>query len=324
MVDTLLVALASRTVDILGPLSVLLAIIAIVQTYRAHKFACRVAEVEGVFEKPGVSISLFNDPMIERIIWAIPFPGDGFVEVPLVYNIANKRKKSSIKNIELIIRMTKDLHGGDLADYDLEAVDSLKDIKSKFVDVTKYVHKFLMSIDSLSPNQTMDYEDKFIFREGTTKEWSTIAKDKNDIEFKIQGEVDLAYAIDLILMAEDIEPIRRHFSHEVIDTSRISLEDYFRTRTEHIQENTGYNKMHLIKRIYCFKKHLTKKNINFILFCCKSSNLEKVGDDPLYKVTKFHMTYGTKFINGYAIPAEGIYPRPIKKIFGLEFFVPWL
>jgi hypothetical protein len=77
--------------------------------------------------------------------------------------------------------------------------------------------------------------------------------------------------------------------------------------------------MNLLKRIY-----LTNENRIFILICCKSSALEKVGSDPLYKLNKFYVTYGTKFINGYAIPAKKIYPRPIKRIFGHEIFVPWL
>ena len=262
--------------------------------------------------------------MIQDIIWAIPFPSDGFVEVPLVYNITNNRSKSAISNIELFIRMTNDLHGGSSPDYDINVIDSLKDIKSKFVDVTKYVHKFLMSIESLSPKQSMNYEDNVLFKGGNSAECTTIAEDKNGINFKISFEVELAYAIDLILMANDIEPIRREFRHIVIDTSKISLEDYFKKWTGNIQKQTKYNKMNLLKRIYLCNKHLNEKNRNFILVCCKLSDIERVGEDPLYKVTKFHTTYGTKFINGYAIPAEGIYPRPIKRILGFEFFAPWL
>jgi len=305
-------------VDALGLIAVILAIVAIIQSYRASKFSRRLADIEGVFEKPGVSVSLFNDPKIEDIIWAIPFPGDGFVEVPLKYEIANNRKKSSIKDIEIIIRMTKDLHGGDISEFDFKT-DSLKEVKSKFVDATNYVHKFLMSFDSLSPKQTIAYEDKVLFREGTSKECSTIAEDKNGIKLKIEYEVDFAYAIDLILMADDIEPIRRQFSHIVIDTSKVSLDDYFQKRTKSMQAQSKYNEMNLFKRIY-----LTNEHKNFILIYCKSFALEKVGSDPLYKLNKFYVTYGTKFINGYAIPAKKIYPRPIRRIFGYEFFVPWL
>ena len=53
-------------VNLLGVLSFILAIVAIVQTYRADKFARKIAKNEGVFEKPGISLSLFNYQMIEE------------------------------------------------------------------------------------------------------------------------------------------------------------------------------------------------------------------------------------------------------------------
>lgn len=316
--------IAFSKIDPLGILSIILGLVAIVQTYRANKFARKIAENEGAFEKPGLSISLFNDHAIEEIIWAIPFPEDGVVQVPLVYGIANNRSKSAIRNIELIIRMTNELHGGNSPDYDVNVIDSLKEVKSRFVDVTKYVHNFLMSIESLSPKQTMNYEDQVLFRGGTSAKSTITVKDKNDIPFEISFEVELAYAIDLILMADDIEPIRKQFRHKVVNTSKISLEDYFQKWTQNAQKQMGYNKMNLLKRIYLYNKHLNEKNRNFILVCCESPNLERIGEEPLYSLTKFHTTYGTEFINGYAIPAKGIYPKPIQRIFGFEFFLPWL
>lgn len=53
--------------SLLALIATILAIIAIYQTHRANKFAHRVAEAEGVFEKPKLLISLLGDPTIEDI-----------------------------------------------------------------------------------------------------------------------------------------------------------------------------------------------------------------------------------------------------------------
>ena len=220
---------------VIAIIAAIASVIAVVQTHRANKFAQRVAEAEGVFGKPEIHINLFNNPKIEKMIWAIPFPGDGFVMVPLKYNIVNDGEKSSNK-MELYIRMPKELHGSEFADCNIE-FNCLKEIKSKFVNVNDYMHTFILSIDSLLPKQAIDLNDAIFLGRETSFRDELIAKSKDNLSLKIGYKVNYAYAIDLVLMADNIKPISKKISISVIDISKISLKRYYQIENKLIRRS---------------------------------------------------------------------------------------
>jgi hypothetical protein len=85
---------------IFGLLTIILAIIAIYQTHRAHQLELSVVKAEGIFEKPEILLSLYGNSQIEEVIWALPIPKDAVVEVPLKYQIRNVGGGDQLKSLK--------------------------------------------------------------------------------------------------------------------------------------------------------------------------------------------------------------------------------
>lgn len=212
------------------------------------------------------------------------------------------------------------IFGGSDAEFKID-FDLLKDIKHKLVDVTKYVHLLILTIDSLLPGQGINFEDRILLRWETSIESEANAISKDNFNVKIPFKVDYSYAVDLVLMANDIRPITKKVRLRAIDISKNSMESYFQERNKHIQEkNNRSNLPNLLQ----YLRRRNKQPTMFKVFCCKPSDLKKIGDNPIYRVTHFYETEGIQFINGYAIPAAGIWPpKSVKSILGHRFIVPW-
>ena len=59
----------------------IIALIAVLIAYKEHRFARNMAEVEGKFKKPEISIS-YENRKIEDVIWSFPIPREATIDTP--------------------------------------------------------------------------------------------------------------------------------------------------------------------------------------------------------------------------------------------------
>lgn len=293
--------------SIIEIISMLIALISAIIAYREYKFARNAAESEGTFKKPEISIS-YENRNIDNVFWAFPIPREGNIEFPLRYYIKNNGEKSA-NNIELFIRIPKDLFSSELEEEDRKfELDDLKNVKYKWMnDENDYTNVLVVFIKQILPKQEIMLAHYINIKEATSFESNCIAKSKDNTNFRVKINCEYGYQITLTLYQDNAEPISRSVCLSIIDTSENSVKQYFDTINDRIKKE--YNKSNYLGRMSYYLDRMREGfgANKFILLECEPKDLLKDEKFPIYRVRSFDGCEGFHDPKGFVIPTLGIW-----------------
>lgn len=295
---------------IFGIVATLLTIITIIQTFRANKFAKKSAVAQRVFQKPNLQIEVYGSSDIEDFIIALPLGDQKLIEMPLKYTLLNSGKVSA-KEIEIYVRMSKDLRYGGHGELVVQG-GSEKDMKVAVASETENLKTIVTTLKSLHPDQSLPISDVITITSSTIiKESVSIetADRKGSLEYKLE----FVYAIDILISQADQPPITKRISLSIIDTSERPAKDYF---DEYNQESSKeyqseLAKLSLVSRLKQGWNRADKIKKIKLLIIDQSSYQENEIFPAVFtlKVGSMKMCEGVKHAQGYFIPAINVLGR---------------
>jgi hypothetical protein len=222
---------------ILGAISVMLALVAIVQTYRINKFNTRAAHFKGTFKKPNIDFRIFSSPLsgtdaIDHFILACHLPKGTALVFPLVTTVINLGDKSA-KDVKLLLRYPKRLRGGGMVD---EIKYSGPDfIKSDILEDSNY-QTTLITIGSLAPKQPIGVEDPIMITESSLIESSVSVTTSDKKTVSMSYRLTYFNLIDFTVYQEDEEPLSGRIKLLVINTAERPLQETLKIINEDYQK----------------------------------------------------------------------------------------
>jgi len=285
-------------------ISMIIALIAVLIAYKEHRFARNMAEVEGKFKKPEISIS-YENRKIEDVIWSFPIPREATIELPLRFQIKNNGEKSAT-NMELFIRLPKELLNNELYEEN-KILNEADGIKYRWMDENNYAKVLIVSIKQILPKQELNIIHYVNIKEATSFESNCITKSRDNVNLNVKINCEYAYWIALVLYQDNSEPISRSVVLSIIDTSENSIKNYFNEINSAIKKE--YDTLKYSERIsyYLDRMRGRHEEKEILLFGCKEKDLVKDENLPIYRVKHFTGCAVYKSPKGFVIPALEIW-----------------
>jgi hypothetical protein len=287
-------------------LPILFGLIATIQSIRASRFARALAIAQGAFQKPELTLSLFNIETTQRFYLGLPIPPDGVVELPMRYTIANSGQKSC-RRAELFLRMSKDLHYGGHGRAEFRGF-SIKNTKFELISEQENIHTFCIFVDSILPKQTIVLTDAASIRNSTSGQSVVTLPTKDGTLINLTYNFEYSYVISAALMLDDSEPLTRRFELIVFDTSKRSVQDYFLERARERRDARSKLKRSFFVRLKYRLTHLREspKLTSIGVLFCDTSDLQKDQNLPIHRITQLNSYGGIEDEQGYFIPGLDI------------------
>lgn len=210
---------------IIGAIGIVISVFAFLQSRRSNKFTRNVAENQGVFKKPDLSISLFDMPDEDDFILALPLIPNLIVEMDLEYNIVNSGDASA-KDVEVYIdNKSKDLRYHD--NLQLTASGTAKEFKMVVDKDEEHTQSLIGSIQSLHPSQRLTIRDKITVKSPTFGKMKIPVTTKTGRTGSFELRYVFAYLFDFSIKYLDHPTIRRKIKLSIINTYPSSIKDFF-------------------------------------------------------------------------------------------------
>ena len=300
LADLLSLGLAAAS-GIIGLLGIVLAFF---QARRANALARKIAEVQRATESPELSMAWpFGDEQT-IYVFACAFPPQGFVRLPNYWQIANHGKRSA-RNVELIARMPAPLClVGEESSVAFEA--NSRRLDARILSRGKMV-TFSIGSQLVDPATSISVKNELVIPSKSSIETTVTATTADGVNVSLNTKVDFAYSIELVLLAEDREPLVSTFRFSVIDLNTMSIESFFEKENTRLAlaNRKRLDALKWWQRIGASRGNTSKVRILHI-------PETEVDPDTLLAPGSITVSEGAKLDDGYFVPAQGIYPDSLR------------
>lgn len=282
---------------IFAAIGVALAALAIIQSWRANRSNRKAIEAQGVFKKPIIRISLFQNSDTSEFIIAAPLGRGRIIELPLRWEIENTGERSA-RELEVLIRSSKELwYGGDPSQWIVTS--SIPKLQAQLVAAGETLSTVVATLSSLHPNQTC------VLTTTSSLRSSTFAKNTVDVETKdgivsVQYSFEFSYTLDLVVSQADAPPITRRFRLGVVDTSEQTVADFLRAQNAiHSKAESGSKIVRKFRLIEMLRDRLESD---------PNAPIDRLRSGATVTVSE-----GVRLSDGFVVPALGVYIDPQKR-----------
>lgn len=295
--------------EVIGIISVALAIIVIIQAHRNHKFSKLVAAHQGVFRKPNLLVRIYGQKFLpDYFIFACNIHSKRTIFMPLLIGLHNIGNKSAEK-VVIHIHSPKRLKGGVKAEG--LKIKAPKTVSYDVLEENNFI-RTITEIGTIHPKQRCEIHDFFSIKEKTFLDFSVDAVSKNGTKMRTDIRVEYCNLIEYVIYFDDLEPIFGLIKILIIDTSEQSLKEFISLRNQRKKEKYREEIGNYIKQIFHFLKlkYIGKKTIQkFQLLRYDESKIIRHSDVPVDEVPidAIRICDGFEDIQGcLCIPALGI------------------
>ena len=241
-------------------ITTILAIIAIILSYRNNRLQKLIASKQGAFQSPNLTISIYDSEWRKKahftpryFILAGKLSPKRILSFPLKITLTNKGDKSA-KEIKMALRYHKRLRCGGLDIAKIKPADDYSKVNfPKFIEDSNF-QIAVFEIGTLTPKQKFAINDVITITEATFHNFSVDAVSKDGVSLTIPVEVHWSNSIDYTIYQEDNEPISGSFNIAFVDTSKQSLKDYLNSYNKQMAEEYKKNVGNIIQQILHFLK----------------------------------------------------------------------
>lgn len=208
----------------LGVVTVLLTLVTILQTYRAHRFSQLVAAHQGVFRKPHLVIRLYDSKPSkpDYFILACRIRQGKILQLPLLLALKNQGDKS-VDNVKLLLRYHNRLRAGGLQAVGLK-YEGPKALKPELFEDANF-QTSLFDLGTVTPKQDILISDYFTIAEATVIDLNVDAVTKNGVSIILPIHIAAFNVIDYTVYQDDADPISGRIKIAVIETDQKPLQE---------------------------------------------------------------------------------------------------
>jgi hypothetical protein len=211
-------------------LATVLALIAIWQSRRANTFAKLVAESEGAFDQPKLSIRLFGAADTRRFVILAPITPSPLL-FPLPLNVQNLGSATAA-DIQLLVRGNEDLLPYSREWLEREQPDASGVVIASFYGKEDHVNTVMYRIAYLHPGVPVNIINTAILRQPTIFSADVPIKTADGMQGIVGYTVAFDYRLEVVVFRKDGAPLADVFHFSIFDTAKQSaseaLESYWR------------------------------------------------------------------------------------------------
>src|SRR5215203_1493827 len=197
---------------------VVLALIAVLQTQRANKFAERVAIAEGSLDAPSLEFSAFGKTDIDLLLVAVPLTTKRIIEMPLPCLVTNTGAKT-VRELDLLISRPKPLCFGGA---ELTFTAPVK-LRGQQMPSSGERQNILLQCDTLHPGQAASFDIPLSLAHETSLRSPVNATTKDGVGVSFSLQVHYGFRMDFICTQADQKPNLYTIDLVVIDTATDGL-----------------------------------------------------------------------------------------------------
>lgn len=221
-------------------ITIIFAFIATILSIQNHRLQKIIANEEGVFRNPNLTISIYDRVKSKRVhftpeyyIIACNFSQNKIIDFPLKITLTNRGDKS-VKECKLLLRYPKILRGDGL--FEMEAKDKYSEEHfPKIIDDFNFqISKF--EIGTITPKEKLGFQDAIILAGSTSLNFDVDVVSKDGIPYTVGVKFNFNFVIDYIAYQEDAEPISGRIKFRVVDIANESIEDYIDSYNQQADE----------------------------------------------------------------------------------------
>lgn len=214
-------------------LATILALIAIWQSRRASKFSRLVAEQEGAFDQPKLTIGLFGATNTRQFIILAPITPAPLL-FPLPLNVRNLGSATAA-DIQLLVRGNEDLLPYSREWLEKEQPDASGVVVASFYAKEGHVNSVMYRIAHLHPRMPLNIINTAILRQPTVLSSDAPIKTADGKQGTVAYTVAFEYRLEVVAFRKDGAPLAEVFRFSVLDTTKQSeseaLESYWKRRS---------------------------------------------------------------------------------------------
>lgn len=260
--------------NLLEIITITLAFIAIILSIRNHRLQKIIANEEGVFRNPNLTIRIYDTVQSKRVhftpeyfIIACNFSQNKIIEFPLKITLTNRGDKS-VKECKLLLRYPKILRGDGLLE--MEAKDKYsKEYAPKIIDDSNFqISQF--EIRTITPKEELGFQDAITLSGSTSFNFDVDVVSKDGIPYTLGMKFDFFFGIDYTAYLEDAEPISGRIKIRVVDITNESIEEYIDSYNQQADEKYRAN---------------FESTFQHLMHCCKLKLKGKKTEKPIQLMT---------------------------------------
>lgn len=213
--------------------AVVLALIAILQSYRANRFSRQLAQHEGAFDKPELKVGLFGTHEVKRFIILAPITPAPLL-FPMSFSVSNLGAATA-EDVQLLLRANENLLPYSREWLEKEQPDPSGLVKASFYAKEGHVNSVMYRIAHLHPGMPLNLVNTTILDRSTLLQAEAPVKTKDGKQGMVSYTVAFEYRLELVAFRKDGAPLAAVFQVSVFDTAKQSeaeaLESYWRRRS---------------------------------------------------------------------------------------------
>lgn len=210
--------------------TVLLGLLAWIQAARAQRLSEEIARLQHSLEPPNLKIKILSVELDKQkwVFLAAPLKSKGVVEVPMDVVISNTGGKSA-RDLECILRLPKALcYGGG----EIQVVGSADKASFRRCGESEHLVSFSANCTLLHPEQVLSIRLPLSLLRDSQLDTPVKAKTADGFMVELNFNVLLSSIIDLTIMQTDEPPISKRLDITIVDTSKVTLSQFFMNRNQ--------------------------------------------------------------------------------------------
>jgi hypothetical protein len=224
VVDIVLDFLKTHYSSVLATISAVFAILAVIQTYRAHQFNKRITAAEGTFKKAELSVDVYGQKDLSKFIFAIPLRNHVW-EIPIIISLSNIGEKTQ-EDIEVYIRASKWLLFGPETKYRIKK-GGPKNLKMNEPESSDAFLTKTITMNNIHPKQKVSLPLPASFVFATLKPIQVDATTRDGVDVRVNTWMEVILPMDIVIAQKNAPPISKRIEVVVVDVSKIPIKDFF-------------------------------------------------------------------------------------------------
>lgn len=279
------------------------ALISIFQGKKNYKLQSEIAKLEGIYDNPQLDIQIFDKSIVKEYFLAFPLKKHGIFVVPLKISLTNKGK-SRANNIEFYFNASNDILPPDIMTIKTE-VNSFTKVESKKIRITENKTTYGLKMEYLDQDNIGYVTLHIPLKESTVniKHYVEINKPEN-VTVNIGYYFSFSYVLKIWVHSENHSPIYKEIAISIIDTSKISVRDFFINQCieKENQHKTRIANLSKFQRFKYYAKPNHELKPNSIQMCYITSNdfQESKTDQKVFYPNEVEIGFGVLSSDGFA------------------------
>lgn len=288
---------------IAGVIGMLIGFISVIVAIRSHRLSKRIATASKSLEQADIQVRLFDEEETESFIAVLPITKGRILEFPLPIYIANKGKKTA-NDIEIYLRLNKDLAYGGYSDWNVEGPDI--GVKFTHMLMGNFI-TFMWQIPMLNPNRVNNFNIPLSIRNETSFLEKVKINHEDSTEKTFLVEIEYAFELHVMVSFRDHQPYGRRFTLKIINCVDDEVTSVLNKHNELIKsEYKKHPPKYKLKRLFNPMDRFGLHRI--VVVYVKDDKVNKDDRSPIDRINERQLIWcqGVQDVRGMFIPAIGI------------------